>query len=98
MSRSWKISRRTFLRGAGASLSLPLLEAMPARVQAETKSAAAPRRLVCVGNPYGMIPDRFFPEQTGPDFPLPPLLAPMQQHRGGFTVFSSLDHGISGGH
>lgn len=98
--KSWQLSRRAFLRGTGVSLALPLLNAMqPVLRAAETGAAArSPMRLVCVGNPYGMIPERFFPHETGADFELPPLLEPLGRHRGEFTVFSNLDHGVSGGH
>ena len=45
-----------------------------------------------------MIRDAFFPAESGVDAKLPPNLAPFDPLRGKFTVFSHLDHGISGGH
>ena len=45
-------------------MALPALEAMTPSLKA-AGAKAAPQRLVCVGNPYGMIPQRFFPKQAG---------------------------------
>ena len=47
-----------------------------------------------------MLRKAFFPspEQPGPDYDLPETLTPLAKHRQDFTVFSHLDHGLSGGH
>jgi hypothetical protein len=94
------LPRRTFLRGAGVALGLPLLEAMwPAvRPVRAADAVASPMRLVCLGNPLGMLPDAFFPSATGADYELPEALQDLKKHRKSFTVFSHLDHGLSGGH
>lgn len=88
-----RLSRRHFLRGAGACLALPFLESL-----ARAEEPAATQRFVCVANPFGMIADSFFPTGTGKDAILPANLAAFEKLRGKFTVFSNLDHGISGGH
>lgn len=54
--------------------------------------------MVSVANPFGMLPDGFFPENSGELKELPFLLKPLTEHTGDFTVFSHLDHGVSGGH
>lgn len=87
------IQRRTVLRGLGLSIALPLLER---EACAAPVTAASPMRMVCVANPLGFIPDIFFPQQSGRDYKTTPLLAPLQRDK--FTVFSNLDHGVSGGH
>jgi hypothetical protein len=95
--------RRNFLRASGVAVALPLFES---RIQAagdpETVSAVEdatePKRMVCVGNPYGMIPDDFFPKQPGRNYTAPQLLKPLERHRDQFTVFSNFDHGYTGGH
>ena len=95
--------RRNFLRASGVAVALPLFES---RVQATTHSpevvpdsaAESPQRMVCIGNPYGMIPDDFFPTESGPKYTLPKLLKPLERHRDEFTVFSNFDHGYTGGH
>ena len=87
--------RRNFLRAAGALLALPSFASLgPVR----TRRAAGPRRLVCVGNPFGMHVRSFFPSEPGPEWEPSPLLAPMARHRADFTVFSNIDHGVTGGH
>ncbi len=55
-------------------------------------------RLVCAGNPLGLLPNSFFPDQPGPDYATPELLEPLAHHRKDFTIFSHLDHDVSGGH
>ena len=89
--------RRTFLKAAGVCLALPLLESLP-RVKAAGKTAVAPRRMVCIGNEFGMYPGALWPEKFGTDYELTPLLKPLEQHRQDFTLFSHLDHGVKGGH
>jgi hypothetical protein len=90
------LNRRTFLRGSGAAIALPMLEAMqPAWGAGSTKP---PMRLVCVGNPLGMLPEAFFPSKPGPDYETTELLKPLERHRKDFTIFSHLDHDVSGGH
>lgn len=84
--------RRTFLRGLGLSVALPLFE----REAHAVTDTTAPMRMVCVANPLGFIPDVFFPSQAGRDYKTTPLLAPLPRDK--FTVFSNLDHGVSGGH
>ena len=90
-----RLSRRHFLRGAGASLALPWLDCMSRANGAGTPSV---QRFVCVANPFGMIQDAFFPTDTGLNTALPESLQPLEPVRGKFTVFSNLDHGLNGGH
>ncbi len=90
-------NRRTFLKAAGVSIALPMLESLSA-IAATKKQVNAPRRLVCVGNEFGMFPGAFWPKTRGRDFELTPLLAPLKDHRSDLTLFSHLDHGLKGGH
>jgi hypothetical protein len=92
MSR-YRSNRRALLRGTGVCLALPWLETL-----AKAAEPVAPRRFVCIANPFGMIHDAFFPAQEGPDATLPANLTPLEPLRGTFTVFSNLDHGINGNH
>jgi hypothetical protein len=73
---SWALSRRTFLRGAGALVALPLLDAMQVRGQ----SAAAPRRFFAFYVPNGMRMSAWTPATEGPlsAGALPPILAPLR--------------------
>ncbi len=87
------LSRRTFLRGAGAALALPLLDAMvPALATAANSSAANPvRRLSFSYIPNGAIMDRFRPTTDGTNFELPPSLAALERHREHLVVLSNLE-------
>lgn len=89
-----RLSRRTLLRAAGVSLSLPLLDGM-ARAQAAPK----PRRLFGICNNLGLLPAEFFPAAAGPDYIPSPYLKLLQDHRKDFTVFSGVSHpNVDGGH
>ncbi|HEV7406144.1 MAG TPA: DUF1552 domain-containing protein [Chthoniobacteraceae bacterium] len=89
-----RISRRSFLRGAGVCLALPALEAM-----AHAAGAPAPYRTVAINIPLGFIPEKFFPTQAGADYALSEYLTPAEALRQEFTVISGTSHpGVDGGH
>ena len=90
------LPRRSFLRGAGVSLALPLLDCMtPLFAQA----APPPRRMLIIANNLGVLPKFFFPQAPGKDYELSPYLTALSGFRGDFTVFSGLSHpGVTGGH
>jgi hypothetical protein len=92
-----RLGRRSFLRAAGVSIALPALESLTRRVVAG-EAKAAPKRMVCVGNEFGMYPGAFWPEKSGGDYEMTTLLAPLEPHRAQMTLFSHLDHGVKGGH
>jgi hypothetical protein len=88
--------RRSFLRAAGVSLALPMLDCM-SPVFAQT--SAPPRRMLIVSNNLGVLPKFFFPQGAGKDYELSPYLTALADLRNDFTVFSGLSHpGVSGGH
>jgi BMFP domain-containing protein YqiC len=92
------VSRRRFLRGAGVALALPLLESMQAPF-ARAADATPPRRLFCICNNLGLLPDQFFPMNAGRDYTPSPYLKHLQNHRADFTVFSGVSHPfVDGGH
>jgi hypothetical protein len=92
------LSRRTLLRAAGATIGLPLLDAMaPAFARAE--AAKIPRRLVAIQTNMGIMPQFFFPEKAGSDYALTPYLEKIGGHRKNLTVFSGCSHpDMTGGH
>src|SRR5436305_5004352 len=91
------LSRRTFLRGAGVALALPLLDAMRPAVAAG--KADVPRRMVCVETNMGILPQFFFPEKAGKDYAPTPYLERLSKYRNQLTVFSGVSHpGVTGGH
>lgn len=93
-----RLSRRRFLRGAGVTLALPLLECMTP-VLSRAASSPPPRRMLLISNNLGVLPKPFFPQSTGRDYELSPYLAALAEFRNDFTVFSGLSHpGVVGGH
>ena len=92
------LPRRTFLRGAGVALALPLLErfAPGALYDSATKP---PGRMVCLCATLGLHAPLLFPEQTGKGYAPTPYLEPLARHRDDFTILSGLSHpGVDGGH
>jgi len=85
------LPRRTFLRGAGTALALPLLDAMIPAMKADRFTAAAPvRRLGFIFYTLGVNVDRWRPKGQGPDYPLSEGLAPLAPHKQKFLVISGL--------
>ena len=85
------LSRRRVLRGMGAAVALPLLDAMVPALTAFAKSPAAPvRRLGVVYVPNGMIMPAWTPPAAGP-LDLSPILQPLAPFRDRMLVFSGLD-------
>ena len=86
------VSRRTVLRGIGASIALPLIDAMnpAATARAQTAAGSTPKRLAFVGFPHGAIMDRWSPAQTGADYEMSPILEPLAPFREHLTIVSGL--------
>jgi hypothetical protein len=87
------LSRRTLLRGAGAALALPLLDAMIPASTAFAQTAAAPRpRMGFVYFPHGAIMSQWTPAADGRDFELPPLLKPLEPFKKQLTIVTGLEN------
>ena len=85
------LPRRTFLRGAGTALALPLLDAMIPALKADRLTAAAPvRRLGFIFYTLGVNVDRWRPKGEGADYQLSEALAPLAPHKQKFVVISGL--------
>ena len=98
ISTSSHIPRRTFLRGFGITLGLPMLECMTP-VFARAAQATTPKRMLVIANNLGVLPKNFFPTTTGHDYALSPYLEMLAEVRNEFSVFSGLSHpGVTGGH
>ena len=92
------IPRRTFLRGIGITLGLPMLECMTP-VFARAAQSPPPKRMLVIANNLGVLPKNFFPATAGRDYALSPYLSLLADVRNEFTVFSGLSHpGVTGGH
>ncbi len=85
------LHRRTVLRGVGATLALPLLDAMvPALANAQaTKS---PTRLSIVYLPNGIMMDKWTPATTGANYQLTPILEPLAAFKNQMLVLTGLAH------
>jgi hypothetical protein len=90
------LSRRTFIRGVGVTMSLPFLDAMvPART-ALAQTAARPQvRLGLCFIPHGAVMSQWTPATVG-SLELSPILAPLAAHRDKVVVLSNLAHAMAG--
>src|SRR2546430_9649148 len=82
------IPRRAFLRGTGAALALPVLDAMTPALAVETKR---PIRMAFIEVPNGIMMDKWTPATEGADFGLTPILEPLAPYRDRMLVLSGLD-------
>ena len=86
------LPRRTILRGLGAALALPLLDAMmPAASALARTAASSPRRLGYVYIPMGMNPVAWTPTQVGQLTTLSTSLSPLMPHLDDVTVVTNLE-------
>ena len=96
MRSHWPIPRRTFLRGLGTTLALPLLESVaPASklLAADAGAgapASAPRRMAFVYVPNGANMADWTPKAEGTDYELPYILEPLKAHQREFQILSGL--------
>ena len=105
-SRAVRLPRRLVLRGAGAAIALPLLDAMlpraaaaPSTFEPLAASAAVQPRLLCCYVPNGVNILEWVPADAGADYTLSPTLEALASYRDDFTVVSGLGHPrAKGGH
>lgn len=88
------LDRRAFLRGSGAMLSLPFLEAMVPAFATRAQAAVAnpPPRFLAMCATLGFHTPFLFPQETGADYTLTPYLEPLKDLKNDFTVISGLQH------
>jgi hypothetical protein len=83
--------RRTFLRGIGATLALPLLDAMVPAATALAQTPAAPvQRAGFIYVPNGQALQNWIPTAVGANFEFTPILKPLESHRDRLVVVSGL--------
>lgn len=90
MSRQPKLQRRTFVKGLGTVLGLPLLEAMVPSNGFAAGSAATPKRMAFVFVPNGVIVPEWQPKGEGTAWELSPTLEPLAKVKDKVCVFSGL--------
>src|SRR5215510_2274158 len=87
------LPRRTFLRGMGVSLALPLLDSMiPARTLLAQTAAKPVTRLGFVYFPHGAIMNAWTPAAVGAGFEFTPILKPLEPFRDQLNVITGLAH------
>ena len=98
ITHKWHLPRRSFLKGLGATIALPLLEAMvpPAKLLAAAAGTNArsglPRRMAFVYVPNGANMADWTPANVGSDFELPYILQPLKPVQSDLQVLSGLAH------
>ncbi len=83
------LSRRTFLRGMGAALALPALDAMIPAAQASA-TPVAPTRMGIVYLPNGVIMEQWTPQVVNGALALSPILSPLEAHKQQINVIAGL--------
>ena len=87
------LPRRTFLRGLGASVALPLLDSMvPALTAQELTSALPVKRLGIIYVPNGVFMDNWTPPEGGSDFSLPSTMEPLAPFQDQMLVLTGLSN------
>jgi uncharacterized protein DUF1552 len=97
------LDRRTLLKGAGAAIALPFLDAMRPALAAPAKIAKQARRVAVVYVPNGIMMKDWKPAGTGADFAFTRILKPLEKFREDVVLLSGLanhaaDIGKGGGH
>ncbi len=94
MSSNNTLPRRSFLKGVGAAVALPMLDAMtPGRAFSAAKAASAPPvRAAFIFVPNGVHMDNWTPTATGANFELPSILEPLAPLKNDLLVLSGLTH------
>jgi len=101
------LSRRTVLKAAGVSLSLPLLDAMIPAATALADTAAKgklragffyiPHGAIMWNTPYGPEMDHWTPSGAGADFKLSPILKPLENYKKYVATFGNLENKLPQG-
>src|SRR5688572_26328017 len=87
------LPRRTFLRGLGVTMALPLLDAMiPARTALAQTAAAPSLRAGFIYFPHGAVMSQWTPEKTGTEWEFTPILKPLEAFKKQMTIISGLEN------
>ena len=95
------VPRRTFLRGMGVTLALPLLDAMVPALTAQAPATQPVRRFGAVYVPHGSLLDQWTPRSAGAGYEMTPILSPLASLRDQMVVVSGTSAGptvLNGGH
>lgn len=93
------LPRRSFLKGTGAAVALPLLDAMLPASSPAADAERAKRRMVLIDLGFGLHAPNLFPAKSGRDYELTPYLDVIRDFRDDFTIISGTSHpDVDGGH
>ncbi len=87
-----QLPRRTFLKGFGTAMALPLLDAMVPALASPGMKPRSPRRMAFVYVPNGINMPDWTPKEVGAGFDLPRILEPLAPYREDVLVLSGLTH------
>jgi hypothetical protein len=94
LSSKWHVHRRTFLKGLGAAVALPMLDAMVPSLGSVVSAAASasptgiPKRMAFIYIPNGVTLPQWTPKEVGADYALPRILEPLAAHKNDFNVLT----------
>lgn len=93
-----RIERRSVLKGLGATLTLPFLEAMTPLAASSAETTSAPRRLMFLGQAYGVTQEIWFPKpgDVGTDYAFPSGVQPLERHRKHLSFLTNLSNPFPG--
>ncbi|VAX41742.1 hypothetical protein MNBD_PLANCTO02-2509, partial [hydrothermal vent metagenome] len=99
MNDQTAFQRRTFLKGVGTTMALPLLESLVPSTAFAKNAPVAPVRLGFVFFPCGAVPETWKPSEFGSDYKLSESLKPLAKHQADFNIFANLSqhHGRANG-
>jgi hypothetical protein len=84
------IQRRSFLKGVGVAIGLPMLDAMIPALSAASKLPKSPTRMSFVYVPNGVVMDHWTPATLGANFEMDGILKPLQPYRNQTLLISGL--------
>ncbi len=91
MNKKWQISRRKMLKGVGAAIALPFMEAMASPLNLSSfGNDGFPIRSAFMFMPNGVHPDRWTPEGLGRNFEISPTLEPLRHLKDDILVLGQL--------
>ena len=95
VTRRWLLDRRLMLKGIGATLALPVLDAMRPLMAATGTPGAFPVRMAMIYMPNGVRDNRWTPEGSGTRFKLSPILSPLEKYREDLLILTGLQNKAS---
>ncbi|MBC8164684.1 MAG: DUF1552 domain-containing protein, partial [Bryobacteraceae bacterium] len=86
------LPRRTFLRGLGTAIALPVLDSMTPAFAGPGVNSKVPNRLLFTYVPIGAVMNEWTPEGIGKDFQFKRVLKPLEAFRDEICILGGLDH------